>query len=111
MTDHTHRVIVRGRFDALDDTARTALLDAADAHDSTDVFNARFSADGNLTYDRRLTGFTLRCEITLPRDAGTGDLRARAEALLAAALAPFGCGHRDLDIRATDMDEIKIRRR
>ena len=111
MTDHTHRAIVRGKFADLDDTARAALLAEADAHDALDVFNARFTADGTLAYDRRLAGFTFRCEITLPADAGKDALRRHAEALLADALTPFGCGYRDLDLKATDMAEIKVRRR
>ncbi|QUH02882.1 hypothetical protein HUO13_20555 [Saccharopolyspora erythraea] len=108
MVEQVHRVILRGKFVGLDQHARSALLAEADDHD---VLDARFTDRGSLTYDRRLAGFTFRCELPAPDDIGRDDLRRRAETKLTALLAPFGCGHRDLELSSTNMARIKIRRR
>ncbi|CAM02954.1 hypothetical protein A8924_4070 [Saccharopolyspora erythraea NRRL 2338] len=108
MAEQVHRVILRGKFGGLDRHARAALLAEADDHD---VLDARFTGRGSLTYDRRLAGFTFRCELSVPEDIGRAELRKRAETKLAALLAAFGCGHRDLELSSTNMARIKIRRR
>ncbi len=103
MTLQIFRVIVRGRFDRLDETARAELLASAADHDVT---RAAFRAEGTFTYDTRLVGFSFRYEL---RDDGDDPERAvvdRARVMAESALAARGVGYRNLRIEAINMADV-----
>ncbi|WP_133116264.1 DUF6204 family protein [Amycolatopsis antarctica] len=106
--EETYRVLVRGRFGELDDAARAELLAAADDHD---VISARFTAEGSLTYERSLVGFTFRYTVAASGENAERD--ARDEALLGAEerLTTAGYPFRDLRADATNMSAVQARRR
>ncbi|MFJ8686964.1 DUF6204 family protein [Micromonospora wenchangensis] len=106
MAEKTYQVIVRGRFAPLGDEQRAALLARADEHD---VFQAKFTEEGTVTYERSLLGFTFRCLVPATREEAEAVVIGRAEALAATAVAELGAGHRDLTSVSTDLDDIKIR--
>ncbi|XTZ17300.1 DUF6204 family protein [Micromonospora echinospora] len=108
MTRKTYQVIVRGKFAPLDEEQRAALLAEADEHD---VFGARFTEEGTLTYERSLLTFTFRCVVPSTDEDEEAVVIGRAEALAAAAVRKLGADHRDLTSVSTDLDSIKIRRR
>ncbi|MYW96981.1 hypothetical protein G3I59_41825 [Amycolatopsis rubida] len=92
------RVIIRGKFDALDEAAR-ALLEA-----ETDV---AFTEEGTFTHDVNATAFTFRCQVP----AGPDDDERAAKDGATAALAAHGLPYRDLNYAVTDLRTIKIRRK
>lgn len=108
MPEHTYRVLVRGRFTDLDDAARARLLAAADRHN---VLTGGFSEGGALSYDRTLDFFSYR--VQLRAEVRDTDREVCAEGLRRAAEAveAYEVDFRDLKATATDMDQIKIRRR
>ncbi|MEV0328196.1 DUF6204 family protein [Micromonospora echinospora] len=108
MTRKTYQVIVRGTFAPLDEEQRAALLAEADEHD---VFGARFTEEGTVTYERSLLTFTFRCVVPATDEDEEAVVIGRAEALAAAAVRGLGADHRDLTSVSTDLDSIKIRRR
>ncbi|MEV4844839.1 DUF6204 family protein [Micromonospora matsumotoense] len=108
MAGKTYQVIVRGKFAPLGDEQRAALLARADEHE---VFQARFTEEGTVTYERSLLAFTFRCLIPATGEDAEAVVIGRAEALAAAAIAELGAGHRDLRSVSTDLDNIKIRHR
>ena len=93
-----YRVIVRGRFGALDDEQRTTLRDALDRDDITSY---RFTPAGTLAYDRRLDFFSVRVEVRVEDgdDAPAAAFRD-AEALAVAELTRLGLPWRD-ELRST----------
>lgn len=108
MARKTYQVIVRGRFAPLDAGQRAALLAKADEHE---VFQARFTEEGTVTYERSLLAFTFRCLIPATGEETEAGVIGRAEALAAAAVSALGADHRDLRSVSTDLDNIKIRHR
>lgn len=108
MAGKTYQVIVRGKFAPLGDEQRAGLLARADDHD---VYQAKFTEGGTVTYERSLLAFTFRCLIPATEQDGEAVVIGRAEALAAAAVAELGADHRDLKSVATDLDNIKIRHR
>ncbi|MBW4702283.1 MULTISPECIES: DUF6204 family protein [unclassified Micromonospora] len=108
MAGKTYQVIVRGKFAPLGDVQRAALLARADEHE---VFRAKFTEEGTVTYERSLLAFTFRCLIPATEEDGEAVVIGRAETLAAAAVAALGVDHRDLRSVATDLDDIKIRHR
>jgi Family of unknown function (DUF6204) len=97
------RVTVRGRFSNLRDEARASLAMDQDEHD---VSRAAYSAEGTLTYDRRLDFFSLRYEIRCSGERA-GDLAVqlglrRAEEFLNIV----GLGHRNVKATAIDLSSI-----
>ncbi|MEU7798961.1 DUF6204 family protein [Micromonospora arborensis] len=108
MARKTYQVIVRGRFAPLDDEQRAALLAKADEHD---VFRAKFTEEGTVTYERSLLAFTFRCLVPATEEDGEAVVIGKAEALAAAAVSGIGADYRDLRSVSTDLDDIKIRRR
>ncbi|NBE80053.1 DUF6204 family protein [Micromonospora rubida] len=108
MSRKTYQVIVRGRFAPLDDDQRARLLAKADEHD---VFQARFTEDGTVTYERALLAFTFRCLVPATEEDRAEVVIGRAEALAAAAVRTLGAGSQDLSSVSTDLDDIKVRRR
>ena len=103
MTLQIFRVIVRGTFDHLDETVRAELLANAADHDVT---RAAFRADGTLTYDTRLVGFSFRYELRDDGDDAESAVVERARALAEASLAAMDVGYRDLRIEAIDMADV-----
>jgi Family of unknown function (DUF6204) len=115
MGEQGFRVIVRGQFDALTAGDRLALIAAVDEHD---LFHARFTEAGTLTYDRSLVAFSYRClvpvqpgadavdpSVALDRAASLGQEKAEV------ALRALGYGYRALRAEATDLSAIRVRRR
>lgn len=92
------RVLIRGKFDPLDDEAR-ALLEA-----KTDV---AFTEEGTFTHDVNATAFTFRCQVP----AGPDDDERAAKDGATAALDAHGLPYRDLNYAVTDLRAIKIRRK
>ncbi|MGV9294716.1 DUF6204 family protein [Amycolatopsis sp. NPDC003676] len=92
------RVIIRGKFGALDESAR-AVLEA-----KTDV---AFTAEGTFSYDVNATAFTFRCQVP----AGPDDDERAAKDGATVALAAHGLPYRDLNYAVTDLRAIKIRRK
>ena len=103
MSTHIFRVVVRGHFHDLSDDARALLLAELDDHD---IFKARYTAEGSLTYERNLVAFSFRYEAR-QRDDVADDAEARAiETALAkasASLDALGVEHRHLRATATNM--------
>ncbi len=109
MCTRTYRVVVRGVFDGLDDAQRTALRERAPAHD---LFAARFTEEGALTYDDRLAAFSHRVVVHVEPGPGEEDDAHTAGQLSLIELAEAaGWGHRRLRSTVTCMDDVKIRRR
>lgn len=106
--DDTYRVLVRGRFGDLDERSRAELLADAPAHD---VLSAAFTAEGTLTYDRSLLGFTFRYAVSAVGDHAERDARDEAELRAADALTAAGYPFRDLRATATRMADIAGRGR
>jgi hypothetical protein len=106
--EHTYRVLVRGRFADLDEAARARLLSAADKHD---MLTAGFTDEGALSYDRSVDFFSYRVQFRAavePTDRAVCDRGLR---LAARAVEDLGVDFRDMRASATDMDQIKIKRR
>lgn len=108
MTDHTYQVIVRGRFHALSETSRVTLLGEADGHDT---LSARFTEEGTFTYDKSLLAFTLRYLVTAPDTDNEDKVMARAVAKASTFLEAANHGYRDLTSVATDLTDVRIRRK
>ncbi|MCP2258832.1 hypothetical protein LX15_002530 [Streptoalloteichus tenebrarius] len=108
MTQRTYRILVKGRFDALDDDARARLLAAADEHDP---LLAAFTEEGTLTYSRELRHFTFRYVVTASGEDADREARQQAVDKAVAALRAGGYGYRDLNATGTDMTEVRIRRK
>jgi hypothetical protein len=109
--EHTYRVLVRGRFTDLDDAGRERLRAAADEHD---MLTNGFSDDGALSYDKALDFFGYRVQLRAEVAATDRAVRDRALALAGRAVDELGGDFRDFrDLRAsaTDMNQIKIKRR
>ncbi|MBP2471223.1 hypothetical protein JOF53_000095 [Crossiella equi] len=99
MTTPAFRVMVRGKFDALDEAQRTA-LDA--------VTGIGYAEGGRFTHDGNARVFTFRCQVPAEEDddEGIAELKA-AEVLAGHGLPTRG----ELKFSVTDMREIKIKRR
>ncbi|SIR94812.1 DUF6204 family protein [Micromonospora avicenniae] len=108
MARKMYQVIVRGKFAPLDDEQRAALLAKADEHD---VFRAKFTEEGTVTYERSLLAFTFRCVVPATEEEKEAAVIGRAETLAAAAVRKLGADYRDLKSVSTDLENIKIRRR
>ncbi|WNV88341.1 DUF6204 family protein [Umezawaea sp. Da 62-37] len=108
MTEHTYRILVRGRFTDLDDAGRERLLAEVDRHS---LLTNGFSEEGALAYDRSLDFFSFRVQF---RAEVKGDDRAVCEkglGLAARAVDELGVDYRELKASATDVDLVKVRRK
>ncbi|WP_030807096.1 DUF6204 family protein [Streptomyces sp. NRRL S-337] len=107
-TQHTYRVIVRGKWDGLTAASRAKLLAEAGQHGLSQY---KFTPEGALAYDAALHSFSYRCVIV--SDAADGEEMAAAlgEEKAEAALTAAGLGYRDLRSTVTDMDTMKINRK
>ncbi|GII27652.1 DUF6204 family protein [Planotetraspora mira] len=92
------RVIISGRFRDLDESGRAAVLAAS---------GLAFSEQGAFTHDGTLSAFTFRCQVPAKPDDSEQDATRRA----LAALDAYGQQYDVLRVAATDMRNIKIRRR
>ncbi|WP_030612811.1 DUF6204 family protein [Streptomyces sclerotialus] len=108
VTEHTYRVIVRGKWDGLTEEARARLLAAAGDHGLAQV---RFTPEGSLAYDTPLSSFTYRYVVVSDAADGEEMAAALAEEKAEEALRAAGYGWRDLRSSATDMDTMKVNRR
>lgn len=106
MSTHVYRVIVRGRFDELDQSMRSELLADADTHDA---MRAAFSREGTLTYDQRLDFFSFRFEVRVNSDDVLDTTEAAFETATEQAriyLERRGLGYRHLKPTGTDLTRI-----
>ncbi len=99
------RVVVRGRFDGLDDVDRERLRAAAADHDIT---VSAFTRDGTLTYDHFLYAFNTRFELRAERSPDENEAAVTATALARTAelLAALGVRGREQRVTLTDMASI-----
>ena len=107
MSLHVFRVIVRGRFDGLDDDQRAALRAAAGEHDM--MSGQLFTIGGTLTYDRRLDFFSYRVEARVDTDGpATAEATALEHAVEVATgdLVRRGLPWRDLRASGTNMADV-----
>lgn len=97
----THRVTIRGRFGALDESSRAYLEQNVADHD---IFESAYTREGTLTYDHRIDFFNLRYEIKgATTDDSAGD-RGLAEA--ETFLATMGWPHRGLRVTVVNVSEV-----
>ncbi|GII93421.1 DUF6204 family protein [Sinosporangium siamense] len=92
------RVTIRGKFQALGEDDRAAVLAAG---------GTAYTEAGTFTHDQSVSAFTFRCQVS----AGEGDGEDEAALGAMAALDTYGCPHEILKIAVTDMRDIKIRRK
>ncbi|MGG2459683.1 DUF6204 family protein [Streptomyces sp. RGM 3693] len=107
-TQHTYRVIVRGKWDNLTEEARAKLLAEVAEHGLAQM---RFTAEGSLSYDTALHAFSYRYVIVADAEYGEEMAAALGEEKAAGALRAAGLGYRELRSTATDMDTMKINRK
>ncbi|MGI5261148.1 DUF6204 family protein [Streptomyces angustmyceticus] len=107
-TQHTYRVIVRGKWDGLTQQSRTELLATMD---DNDLARLRFTPEGTLAYDRALHSFSYRFVIVSDAADGEEMAAALAEDKAEQALRGAGLGYRELRSTVTDMDAMKINRK
>lgn len=101
------RVIVRGRFDGLDDEQRAALVATVDEYDL--LRNAQFTPAGAFTYDRRVDFFSYRFEVRVDGDepaTARADAFERACVLASADLARRGLAGREMRATGQDMADV-----
>lgn len=107
-TQHTYRVIVRGKWDGLTPQSRAGLLAGVDDHG---LAQHRFTPEGSLVYDSALHSFSYRFVIVSDAADGEEMAAALAEDKAERALKAAGLGWRELRSTATDMDTMKINRK
>ncbi|MEU2510909.1 DUF6204 family protein [Streptomyces syringium] len=108
MSHTTYQVIVQGKFAPLDDEQRASLRARADEHD---VFSARFTEEGTVTYQRTLHGFAFRVLVPADEEDSEALVLSKAEELAAVAVRKLGAECGDLRSVATDLASIKVRRK
>ncbi|PRY37791.1 DUF6204 family protein [Umezawaea tangerina] len=108
MTEHTYRVLVRGRFTDLDDAGRERLLAEVDRHS---LLTNGFSEDGALAYDRTLDFFSYRVQFRAEVRDDERAVRDRGLAMAGRAVDGLGVDYRELRATVTDVDLVKIRQR
>jgi hypothetical protein len=108
MTDHTYQVIVRGQFRNLSETSRATLLRESASHD---MLSAKFTEEGTFTYDTSLLAFTFRYLVASPEIDEEDKAIAVAIRKATAFLESADHGYDDLKSVATDLADVRIRRR
>ncbi len=108
MTEHTYRVMVRGRFTDLDEAGRERLLAVVQEHG---ILTNGFSEEGSLSYDKTLDFFSYRIQLRAPVEQDDRAVCARGLVAAGRAVDELGVDYRDLKASATDMDLVKIRRK
>lgn len=113
METRRYRIIVRGRFGALTEERKAALLADASAHDA---LKAQFTEGGTLTYDRALAFFAFRYQVDVEGESADacdaeapviGELKA-LEDLERLGLAARGG---ELTVSVTCLSEMRTERR
>ncbi|MFE7313028.1 DUF6204 family protein [Streptomyces sp. NPDC057555] len=107
-TQHTYRVIVRGKWDNLTEEARTKLLAEVEDHGLAQL---KFTPEGSLAYDTALHAFSYRYVVVSDAEYGEEMAAALGEEKAEEALREAGLGYRELRSTATDMDTMKINRK
>jgi hypothetical protein len=100
------RVVVRGHFHGLTDDQRAALLATAEDHE---IFKARYTRDGSLTYEPNLVAFSFRYEVRVGDDDSDDPEHWATETAMekaTASLGAMGIGFRHLRATATDMASV-----
>ena len=100
------RVVVRGHFHDLTVEQRDALLAAADDHE---IFKARYTREGSLTYEPNLVAFSFRYELRVSDDDADQPEHWATETAMekaTAALGAMGIGFRHLRATTTDMASV-----
>ncbi|BAJ32810.1 MULTISPECIES: DUF6204 family protein [Kitasatospora] len=108
MSGTTYQVITHGKFAELTDEQRASLVAQAGDHD---LFKARFTEEGTVTYEPALLTFTFRVLIPATDDDTEELVLGQAEELAAAAVQGLGGTYRDLRSVSTDLSKIKIKRK
>ncbi|MEV8630034.1 DUF6204 family protein [Streptosporangium sp. NPDC051023] len=104
---HDYRVMVRGRFAGLSDGQKAELTARLAEHDV--LSGNGFSKEGGFAYLPDLGPFTFRYVVTVEDEEGEREAVERALAKAKSRLGAYG--HGELSVSATDMRDIKIRRR
>lgn len=99
------RVVVRGRFDGLDDDDRERLRAVAEDHD---IMVSAFTREGTLTYDHFLYAFNTRFELRADAspEENEAEVTATALARTEVLLAELGVRGREQKVTVTDMASI-----
>ncbi|WP_345629975.1 DUF6204 family protein [Rugosimonospora acidiphila] len=92
---------IQGTFGDLSAAGRASLLAGVD------VLQAAYTPAGTFTCDRSISAFTFRCQV--PADPTDGEHEAVQRAV--AVLEAHGHPYRILRVAATDLREVKIRRK
>lgn len=111
METRRYRTIVRGQFEAVNDTQREHLLADAANHDA---LKAAFTPDGTLTYDRALKFFSYRYQFDVTGESAADcDLEAEllAEERALADLANAGLTSGKLTVGVTCLSDMRTERR
>jgi hypothetical protein len=105
----TFRITVRGAFDGLTEAQRTELLAEAAEHD---VLNARFTAEGHLSYDLAARPFfTFRFLDSGEQEDDLAEATAHSEASARAWLDARGYGYKNLKSQAEDLSQAPLGKR
>lgn len=109
MSTRTFRITVRGAFEGLTEAQRTELLAEAARHD---VLNARFTAEGHLSYDLAARPFfTFRFLDSGEQEEDLLQAAERAEASARAWLDARGYGYKNLKSQAEDLSQAPLGKR
>lgn len=103
---HIYRVVVRGRFDALDAETRGRLVAELADHDALD---AAFRPEGTLTYRTDIDFFSFRYEVRTRGDDPVeceAEAAVRAEAMAHSYMSDHALPYRDLKIATIDMADV-----
>lgn len=92
------RVTIRGKFDGISEAGREQVRAAS---------GAAFTEAGTFTHDASVSVFTFRCQVPV----GDDDDEKVATRRALAALEAHGHPHQVLRVAATDMRQIKTRRK
>ena len=105
MSLHHFRIVVRGVFDGLDETARVRLRAALGDHD---IFDSAFTEAGTLTYDGHLHAFNTRFGLRAEgeRDQARAEVERLALERTVDLLAGLDVAGRDLRVTITDMADM-----
>jgi len=109
VSDRTFRITVRGAFDGLTEAQRAELLADAAEHD---VLNARFTPEGNLSYDLAARPFfTFRFLDSGEQEEDLVEAAIRAEQSARAWLDARGYGYKNLKSQAEDLSQAPLGKR
>jgi hypothetical protein len=109
VSNRTFRITVRGAFDGLSDAQRDELLAQAAEHD---VLNAKFTAEGHLSYDLAARPFfTFRFLDSGQREEDLVEAAQRAERCARVWLDARGYPYKNLKSQAEDLSQAPLGKR